>query len=91
MKKSNALAQIELLATIQIAIVEYLSAQNDDFQGHLVAGILSNARHLESFTDFLFDKKTNDDPAIKENVSTKDMDDIKTFIMELNERRNNRE
>ena len=79
--------QLELLATIQMVIITYLTEQDNDFQAHLVAGILANADHLNDFTDYLFAPERENDKDLHENVSRTELDEVKTFIMELNDRR----
>ena len=68
----SATRQIEMLSTVQMAIVEHLGKESHNFRNTVIANILAKDKFRELFTNFINDNK--DIP-----------DGVKLEMMELNE------
>ena len=68
----NAAKQIDILTTVQMAIVEYLGKKSHKFRNEVMASILSRDDFREEFTNFT--QNSDDVP-----------DEVKLEMMRLNE------
>ncbi len=68
----NATKQIDILTTVQMAIVEYLGKKSHKFRNEVMASILSRDDFREEFTNFT--QNSDDVP-----------DEVKLEMMRLNE------